>query len=41
MSDRNVILVINNAMAKIAIQIKSSPPGAGFYLVIWVKNGGW
>ena len=30
-----MILVINNAMAKIASQIKSSPPGAGFYLVSW------
>ena len=36
-----MILVINNAMAKIASQIKSSPPGAGFYLVSWVKHGGW
>ena len=41
MSDRNVILVIYNAMAKIASQIKSSPQGAGFYLVSWVKHGGW
>ena len=32
---------INNAMAKIASQIKSSSPGAGFYLVSWVKHGGW
>ena len=32
-SDRIVILVINNAMAKMAIQIKSSPPGAGLYLL--------
>ena len=35
-SARIVILVINNAMAKIAIQIKSSPPGAGFYLLLYL-----
>ena len=29
----SVILVLDNAMAKIAIPIKSSPPGAGFYLL--------
>ena len=33
MSDRVVILVINNAIAQIAIQIKSSPPVAGFNVV--------
>ena len=39
---KHIILAINQiAIVQIAISIKSSPSGTGFYAMRWVKYGGW
>ena len=34
-------LAINIVMVQIVISITSSPSGTGFYVMRWVKYGGW
>ena len=37
----HVILAINIAIPQITILIMSLPSGTGFYVLRWVKYGGW
>ena len=37
----HIVLAINIVIAQIAISIMSSPSGTGFYVMRWVKYGGW
>ena len=39
--EKHTILAINSVIAHIAISITSSPSGAGFHVMRWVKYGGW
>ena len=38
---KHIILEINIVIAQIAILIMGSPSGTGFYVMRWVKYGGW
>ena len=40
-SKKHVILAINIVIVQIAISITSLPSGTGFYVMRWVKYGGW
>ena len=38
---KHVILAINIVISQIALSITKSPSGTGFYVMGWVKYGGW
>ena len=41
LTQKHIVLAINIVIAQIATSIRSSPSGAGFYVMRWVKYGGW